>query len=158
MADLSTYPLLLPRISEFAEHIYDSQYKSFHDKHLPTIPWLSYTLLTYLQKYFQTCTHVACKPSNIRAIMSGSTIYPKLFKDAELSFPNFMEQLGCCVIRDNMGSLASPPASFSPFPLQLPSPKGKQKICTLKKTKIIKTGVRINPLLLYPTNPIIEAF
>ena len=120
MANPSTYPLILFRMSEFAEFVYDNQFKSLHDKHLPSMPWLPHTLLTYLQKYFQACTPAATKPKNIRAIINGEAINPKVFKDAEFLLPRFMDMLRTCVIGDNMGMLTAPPASYQLF---FPSPK-----------------------------------
>ena len=115
MSDTSTYPLILFRMSEFAEFVYDNQFKSLHDKHLPSMPWLPHTLLTYLQKYFQACTPVATKPKHIRAIINGEAIHPKIFKDAEFLLPRFMDMLRTCVIGDNMGMLTAPPSSYQLF-------------------------------------------
>ena len=70
MAGTSTYPLVLFRMSEFSDFVHDNQFKSLHDKHLPSMPWLPHTLLIYLQKYFQACTPVVTKLKHIRAIIN----------------------------------------------------------------------------------------
>ena len=98
LSDTDTYPIILLRMSKFAEFMYDNQFDFLSDKHMSLMPWIPHTLLTYLQRYFQACTQPATKPKNIRAVINGDTIAPKLFKDAEFLIPRFMDMLRSCVL------------------------------------------------------------
>ena len=111
MSDTFIYPLILLRISEFTEFIYDSDFKHQYETHLITIPWLLHTLLCYLQKYFQSYTHVATRPKHLRELINRDPITFNLFKDAEFILPKFMDMLCSTTLGDNMGMFATPPSS-----------------------------------------------
>ena len=137
MSDTITYPLILLCISQFAEFIYDSDFKHMHETHLSSMPWLPHTLLCYLQKYFQACTPAATRPRHLRAMINGDPIPSNLFKDAEFLLPKFMDLLRSSTLGDNMGMLATPPSSYLLF---FPSPKRKfdTELKTPKGPKIAK--------------------
>ena len=85
-------------MSEFAEFIYENDFKDLYDKNLTMMPWLPHTLLIYLQKYFQACTPAATKPKNLRGIMAQDPIDHMTFKEAETILPQLMDILRSCVI------------------------------------------------------------
>ena len=115
MADTTTYPLILLRMSEFAEYVFDSTFRNLFDQHLPTMAWLPHSLLNYLQQYFAACTPAAIKPGNIRAVINGSPIPPRLFSTAETFWPRIMDIMKGCIIGGNMGLLSTPPDSYVIF-------------------------------------------
>ena len=83
MAQPDSYPLILLRLSEVVEFVHESKFRSLVTKHLPTMAWLSHTILTYLQQYFSACTPAATKPKHLRALIQGDPIPAALFRDAE---------------------------------------------------------------------------
>ena len=48
MNNLDSFPLILLRMSEFVDFIYDNDFKDYHNKNLDIMPWLPHLLLTYL--------------------------------------------------------------------------------------------------------------
>jgi hypothetical protein len=70
----SSYPLILLRYSEFAEYIYDSEFKSLFQKHIPAMPWLPHSLISYIQQHFQDVTPIATKPKNLRSTLAGEPL------------------------------------------------------------------------------------
>ena len=101
-----TYPLILFRLSQFTEYIYDSEFKALLTSHLTSSPWLPHALISHLQQYFQTLTPVANIPVNLRTTISGEPLPPRTFRDAELLFPKIMDIVHSCVISNNMGTIS----------------------------------------------------
>ena len=97
---------------EFAGYTHDPQFHSLFKEHLPTMAWLPYSLVNYLQQFFSACTPAATKPANIRAIINGSPISPQLFQTAETFWPRIMDILQGRTISGNMGLLATQPDTY----------------------------------------------
>ena len=95
-------------MSEFAEFVYNIDFKDLHNKNLVMMTWLPHTLITYLQKYFQACTPALTKPNNLSNIMVRYPIDPRTYEEAESLLPLLMDIIRSCVIGDNMGMLACP--------------------------------------------------
>ena len=78
-------------MSEFAEFIYDNDFKDLHNKNLAMMMWLPHSILKNLQKYFQACTPAVTKPNNLRSIMAHNPVDPITYKEAEILLPCLME-------------------------------------------------------------------
>ena len=109
MNNLDSFPLILLCVSKFAEFFYNNEFKDLHNKNLAVMPWLPHTLLTFLQKYFQTCTPAGTQPKKLRGNMAQEPIYSRTFKEAEIILPRLMDIIRFCVVGYNMDMMVCPP-------------------------------------------------
>ena len=122
-------------MSEFAEFIYDNDFKDLRDNNMTMMPWLPHSLLIYLQKYVQSCTLAVTRSQNLRGIVVQDPIDPRIFKEVGTLLPHLIEIIRSCVIGDSMGILTCPPPPaptlcYSPPQpprgnLKTPHPQGK---------------------------------
>ena len=110
-----SYPLILLRYSEFAKYIYDSEFKSLFQNHIPAMLLLHHSLISYIQQHFQAVTPIATKLKNLRSTLAGEPLSHKAFQDSERLFPRIMDILRRCVISDNMGMLSNQPSTYLIF-------------------------------------------
>ena len=103
----SSYPLILLHYSEFAEYIYDSEFKSMLHKNFPAMLWLPHSLIFYIQQHFQAITSISTKPKNIHTTLAGEPLSHKIFYDSEHLFSRIMDILSSCVISNSMGMLSN---------------------------------------------------
>ena len=140
MADESTYPLLLHRLSKLVSLIVYTQFRKLMDTHITTAPWIPHHLLHFVQSYFQSITGLATTPALLRLVLtnSGSDKYlVKDFKASENLFKLFYDNLTSAMVCNNLGVLQSPPLSYELF-FPKSKTKSKQSVENQSTTEVTK--------------------
>ena len=112
----STEPLLIQLISEVADFLSSSEYKSFHDKFKDCKVFMPHTLITYIFNIASIFIKMAKTPQVMRKFKVTNTVDHKEIRMAILMHSTLMDQLQLCSVTSSTQNIfAQAPSSFKVF-------------------------------------------
>ena len=114
--DTTTYPYVLRQLSELADVLTTSEFRTFAGTMKGACPFLAHTLIVNTFNFFAGFIKLAKNPHVVREVKVSQTIDLKGIKVSSLIMRNLLEQLQLCVATGSQQNLfARPPASFAIF-------------------------------------------
>ena len=131
--DNDKQPLLIQLITELADFLSSSEYKSFHDKFKTCKVYMPHTLITYIFNIVSIFIKMAKTPQVTRKFKITNTVDHKEVKMAIMMHSTLMDQLQLCSVTSSTQNIfAQAPVSFKIFcPSLYKSPE--PKTCLLPK-------------------------
>ena len=114
--DTTTYPYVLRQLSELADVLTTSEFRTFAGSMKGVCPFLAHILIVNTFNFFAGFIKLAKNSHVVREVKVSRTIDLKGINTSSLIMKNLLEQLQLCVATGSQQNLfARPPASFATF-------------------------------------------
>ena len=112
----TSQPLFIQLISEVADFVSSSEYKSFHEKFKNSKVFMPHTLITYIFNIASIFIKMAKTPQVTRKFKVSNTVDHKEIRMAILMHSTLMDQLQLCSVTSSTQNIfAQAPVSFRIF-------------------------------------------